>query len=337
VLGVRGGIDTLDGLNTLEDACGDDPSWVCRRVFEDTDNATLAAIAEWFVAKPLTILLIVLLAFIVSRIARWAIKRVMRRLGDPEKSETRQRIRDKTPNVLLTTGDWNLRAEARIQTLIVVFRSIASLIVWFIAVVWILEVLGVALGPLIAGAGIAGVALGFGAQNVVRDFLAGFFLIVEDQFGVGDIVDLSPDVAGTVEKITLRSTRVRDVNGTVWHMPNGQIMRAGNKSQEWARALIDLEVSRDSDLELVQQVIGETAAEIARDPAWSHEILESPEVWGVEALTPGAVTIRLVVKTRPASQFGVMRELRLRLKRALDDAGIDMPPPPVLPPPAPAA
>ena len=139
--------------------------------------------------------------------------------------------------MLLRSGQWDLRAEARVQTLTVVFRSLASLVVWFIAVVWILQVLGIALGPLIAGAGIVGVALGFGAQNVVRDFLAGFFLIVEDQFGVGDIVDLSPDVAGTVEKITMRATRLRDVNGTVWHMPNGQILRAGNKSQEWARAL----------------------------------------------------------------------------------------------------
>jgi len=323
----------LGGLNTIDDACGADPSWVCQRVFEATDNAALAAAAEWAVAKPIAILAIVLLAFVVSRIARWTIKRVMQRMLKPENAERAKKLRERTPNVLLASGQWDLRAEARIQTLTVVFRSLASLVVWFVAVVWILDVLGVALGPLIAGAGIAGVALGFGAQNVVRDFLAGFFLLVEDQFGVGDIVDLSPDVAGTVEKVTMRSTRVRDVNGTVWHMPNGQIMRAGNKSQEWARALIDVEVATDSDLELVQRTIGEAAAEMATDPAWSYQILESPEVWGVEALTPGAITVRLVVKTRPAAQFAVMRELRLRIKQALDEAGIDMPPQPIVPPP----
>jgi len=322
----------LGGLNTQDDACGDDPSWVCRQVFEATDNASLAAAAEWFVAKPAAILGILVLALVVSRIAGWMIKRVMHRVLLPRNTERAERLRSRTPNVLLRSGQWNLRADARIQTLTVVFRSIATILVWFVAVVWILDVLGVALGPLIAGAGIAGVALGFGAQNVVRDFLAGFFLIVEDQFGVGDIVDLSPEVSGTVEKITLRSTRVRDVNGTVWHMPNGQILRAGNKSQEWARALIDVEVVPDSDLELVQRVIGETAAEMATDPAWSYQILEPPEVWGVEALTPGAVTIRLVAKTRPASQFAVMRELRLRLKRALDRAGIEMPTQPLIPP-----
>jgi small conductance mechanosensitive channel len=326
----------LHGLKTLDDACGSEPSWVCRRVFESTDNAALAATAEWLVAKPLAILGIVLLALVVSRLARWMIKRVMHRVLQPKNAERAKRLRERTPNVLLRSGQWDLRAEARIQTLTVVFRSVASLLVWFIAAIWILDVLGIALGPLIAGAGIAGVALGFGAQNVVRDFLAGFFLIVEDQFGVGDIVDLGPDVVGTVEKITMRSTNVRDVNGTVWHVPNGQIMRAGNKSQEWARALIDLEVSPDSDLELVQRVIGETAAEMATDPAWSFQILEAPEVWGVEALSSSAVTIRLVVKTRPASQFAVMRELRLRLKRALDAAGIEMPPPSVLPQPPPA-
>jgi len=326
----------LEGLNTQDDACGADPSWVCRRVFEWTDNAALAAAAEWAVAKPMAILGIVVLAFVVSRLARWLIKRVMHRVLQPKNTERAERLRAKTPNVLLASGQWDLRAEARIQTMTVVFRSVASLIVWFVAVIWILDVLGVALGPLIAGAGIIGVALGFGAQNVVRDFLAGFFLIVEDQFGVGDIVDLGPDVAGTVEKITMRATRVRDVNGTVWHVPNGQIMRAGNKSQEWARALIDLEVSPDSDLEQVQHVIGETAAEMATDPAWSYQILESPEVWGVEAMSPGAVTVRLVVKTRPASQFAVMRELRLRLKRALENAGIDRPPPTVMPPQSPA-
>jgi small-conductance mechanosensitive channel len=323
----------LGGLNTIDDACGNDPSWVCRRVFEATDNAALAAAAEWAVAKPVAIVGIVLLAFVVSRIARWTIKRAMQRVLQPKNAERAKKLRDRTPNVLLASGQWDLRAEARIQTLTVVFRSLASLVVWFVAVVWILDVLGVALGPFIAGAGIVGVALGFGAQNVVRDFLAGFFLLVEDQFGVGDIVDLSPEVAGTVEKVTMRSTRVRDVNGTVWHVPNGQIMRAGNKSQEWARALIDLEVAPDSDLELVQHTIGETAAEMATDPAWSYQILESPEVWGVEALTPGAVTIRLVVKTRPAAQFAVMRELRLRLKGALDEAGIDMPPQPLAQPP----
>jgi small conductance mechanosensitive channel len=309
----------------LVDACGDDPSWACRQVFERADNEALAKVAEWLVARPFAIIGVVILALIASRLSRWAIKRAMLRVAHPTTNRQREWLRQKTPNVLLRTEEWNLRAEARVQTLTAVFRSLASGVIWFIAIVWILEILGVAFGPLIAGAGIVGVALGFGAQNMVRDFLAGFFMIVEDQFGVGDIVNLTDEAEGVVEKVTLRSTRLRDVNGTVWHVPNGQVLRVGNKSQEWARALIDVDVSYESDIERAQALIAETAEAMATDGKWRNEILEPPEVWGIEALGLNSVTVRLVVKTRPASQFAVMRELRLRIKRAFDASGIVIP------------
>lgn len=317
--------ELLQDITNLDQACGEDPSWACRKVYEWTDNTTLAGVAEWLVARPLAILGVVVLAIVASRISRWAIKRIMQRMADPATARRREWLRQKTPNVLLRTEEWNLRAEARVQTLTVVFRSVASLFIWLVAFVWILDIIGINFGPLIAGAGIVGVALGFGAQNVVRDFLAGFFIILEDQLGVGDIVDLSPEAVGTVEKVTLRSTRLRDVNGTVWHVPNGQIMRVGNKSQEWARALIDVDVSYESDIERAQALIAETAEAMAADGKWQHEILERPEVWGIEALGPNSVTVRLVVKTRPSSQFAVMRELRLRIKRAFDASGIVIP------------
>jgi moderate conductance mechanosensitive channel len=318
-------VDVLRELTNLDDACGDDPSWACRQVFEWTDNATVAGAAEWFVARPLAIAVVVVVALVASRISRWAIKRLMQRMLAPTATRHREWLRAKTPNVLLRTEEWNLRAEQRVQTLTVVFRSLASLFIWFIAVIWILGILEINLGPVIAGAGIAGVALGFGAQNMVRDFLAGFFIISEDQLGVGDIVDLGPDAQGVVEKVTLRSTRLRDVQGTVWHVPNGQILRVGNKSQEWARALLDIDVSYDSDIEAAQRCIAETAEAMAGESRWRHEILEAPEVWGIEALGPNSVTVRLVVKTRPASQFAVMRELRGRIKRHFDDQGIVIP------------
>jgi moderate conductance mechanosensitive channel len=317
--------DVLRDLTSLDRACGDDPSWVCRQVFERTENATLAGAAEWLVARPLAIAAVVLVALVASRVSRWAIKRVMQRSLGPKATRRRDWVRAKTPNVLLRTEEWNLRAEARVQTLTVVFRSLASLFIWFVAIIWILDILQVNLGPVIAGAGIAGIALGFGAQNMVRDFLSGFFLIAEDQLGVGDIVDLGPEAQGVVEKVTLRSTRLRDVEGTVWHVPNGQIVRVGNKSQEWARALLDIDVSYDSDIEAAQRCIAETAEAMAADPRWRHEILETPEVWGIEALGPNSVSVRLVVKTRPASQFAVMRELRWRIKRDFDEQGIVIP------------
>lgn len=292
-------------------------------MFAGADTTDVSDVAEWFV-KPLTILAIVVGAVILSRLSRWIIKRALRRLA-AEPSDRMQRLRDKTPNALLASTQWSLRAEARTQTLTAVFRSMASILIWFIALLWILEVIGIDLGPFIAVSSIVGVALGFGAQNVVRDVLSGFFAVIEDQFGVGDTVDLGPDAKGTVEKVNLRSTRVRDVNGTVWHVPNGQILRVGNKSQEWARALLDFEVGIDTDYEVARSLIQGAADGLAQDTTWAFEVLEPPAVWGIESFSPGSYLVRLVVKTRPASQFGVMRELRIRIKAAFDDAGVVLP------------
>jgi small conductance mechanosensitive channel len=208
-------------------------------------------------------------------------------------------------------------------------RSVTGFTIWAIAAVTILGELGIDLGPLVASAGIAGLAIGFGAQSLVKDFLAGIFILVEDQYGVGDIVDVGElsgtPVSGTVEGVSLRTTRLRSVNGTVWHVPNGTILRVGNMSQQWARALLDVSVAYGADIDHAQQVIKDTADALWHEADWQHAVLEEPELWGVEALGADGVTIRLVVKTRPAQQFRVMRELRIRIKRALDEAGVEMP------------
>ncbi len=282
-------------------------------------------VLEWLATRGLAVLIIIVVAFVVNRIARFAIRRSLERMIDTSRdSRLRRRLMKATPAILQRTTEGRLRTEARVQTLISVFRSVATVLIWFVAVGAVLGVLKIDLGPVIAGAGVIGVALGFGAQNIVRDFLAGFFIIVEDQFGVGDIVDLG-DAKGTVEKVSLRATRVRDVNGAVWHVPNGQILRVANKSQEWARAVLDVEVTYDTDIVRAEQLIEEVATGLAADPAWAAEILEGPEVWGVESFTGTGVVIRCVIKTQPASQFGVLRELRGRLKAAFDDNGIVMP------------
>ena len=166
----------------------------------------------------------------------------------------------------------------------------------------ILGEIGINLGPLIAGAGIIGVALGFGSQSLVKDFLSGVFILVEDQFGVGDIVDLDGQTSGTVDAVSLRTTRLRSVDGTLWHVPNGEIRRVGNKSQHWSRALIDIEVAYDTDLDHAEAVIARVADEIATGDA---DVIEQPEVWGVEQLGANGIVIRLVVKTRPSEQFRV--------------------------------
>jgi small conductance mechanosensitive channel len=175
---------------------------------------------------------------------------------------------------------------------------------------------------LVASAGIAGVALGFGAQSLVKDFLSGLFMLAEDQYGVGDIIDVG-EATGTVEAVGLRTTRLRDIQGTVWHVPNGQIARVGNKSQEWARALLDVSVSYDTDVRRAEEIIKDVADSMWNDDEWRPYLLEEPEIWGVEDVTADRVEIRIGVKTRPAVQFKVMRELRTRFKERLDLEGIE--------------
>jgi len=321
----------LSNLANLDDACGTNPSWTCRTVYDFASShgwsspATWAGAAEWFVAKPLTILLIVLIAIIVNRIARKVIRRGMRRMFDPEHQRARKALRRATPLVLQNTAEHSLRSDARMHTLTTVFQSLASVAIWFIAVISMLQVVHIDLAPFVFSAGVIGVALGFGAQNIVRDFLAGTFIVIEDQIGVGDIVDLGGDAKGTVEQVTLRATRVRDVQGTLWHVPNGQILRVANKSQEWARAVLDIEVDRSVDYEAAAEVIRRVAEALSAEPDWMAEILSAPEVWGIESFTEKGYAIRLVIKTRPASQFGVMRELRIRLLAALTEAHITAP------------
>jgi small-conductance mechanosensitive channel len=176
----------------------------------------------------------------------------------------------------------------------------------------------------VASAGILGIALGFGAQSLVKDFLSGVFMLVEDQYGVGDIIDVGA-ASGVVEAVGLRTTRLRDVSGTVWYVPNGQITRVGNKSQEWARALLDVTVSYDADVREAEATIKEVADGMWNDDGWRSKLLEQAEIWGVENLGPNGIDIRVVIKTKPAEQFAVMRELRTRIKEALDAHSIVMP------------
>ena len=309
----------------LAETCGTDPSWVCQQVLDASDgNEFLARTADFLLAKPLQILLILLGAWLVNRLVRRAIVRFAYRVGAGESMLARF-----APDELSRS-----RATSRAETVSQVFRSVATAAIYGIALLLVLGEVGINLGPLLAGAGIAGVAIGFGAQSLVKDFLSGVFMIVEDQYGVGDVVDLG-DASGTVEAVTLRSTRLRDVNGTVWHVPNGTILRVANKSQQWSRAVLDVTVSYDTDVRHASEVIKRVADDMALEEAWSSCILEEPEVWGVESLGADGVVIRLVVKTQPAEQFKVLREMRIRIKDAFQVEGIEVPYPPRAWPPGP--
>lgn len=330
----------------LADACGSNPGWPCDWVFRATDNVVLARAAKNVVGAPLKIAFIVLIAFIVNRLLRRAIRRFTNTIAGTAEGSRVQALRDRTPRVLTTTGEYSVRSAARAQTIGAVLRSLSTAVVWFVAFLTVLGELQINLGPLIASAGIAGVAIGFGAQTLVKDFLTGIFMLAEDQYGVGDIVDLGP-ASGTVEGVSLRTTRIRDVQGVLWHIPNGQVARVGNKSQLWARALIDVSVGYQADLRRAEQVLADVAKGIYEDPQWHGLLIEPPEVWGVEDLSPDGVKIRVVVKTQPAEQFRVMRELRIRVKERFDaEADVAMsypaqtvlvhaaPPGPPSPPPA---
>jgi moderate conductance mechanosensitive channel len=310
-----------------EGACGavEEASKLCVAVYRATGSDTVAALADTLVLKPAKVLLIVVLAFVVNRLIGRAIKRFVRTLRGERVQKRLGSIRDHTPAALLDTGQVpTLRSVQRAETIGALLRSIASFSVWVIAGIMILSELGLAIGPIVAGAGIAGIALGFGAQNLVRDFLSGIFMLVEDQYGVGDVIDAGP-ASGIVEAVTLRTTRLRDVNGVVWHIPNGTIVRVGNKSQQWSRALLDFDVAYATDVDQAGKLIEETIIDAWKSDKWRDVILEEPQVWGVENLGPDGVTIRVAVKTLPGEQFAVARHLRARVKETFQEAGIEIP------------
>lgn len=306
----------------LQRSCGQDPGFVCREILNRTENRSLAEIADAIFGAPLTIVLIVLGALIANRLIGRAIKRGLRSLSSGFVREGMSAVRRRTPSALMETSEISVRAEQRMDALTSVLRSVTAFIVWMFATFLILSELGIKVGPLLAGAGVLGVALGFGSQSLVKDFLSGIFILIEDQFGVGDIVDLDTTTNGTVEAVSLRTTRLRSVDGTVWHVPNGDIRRVGNKSQHWSRALLDIEVAYDTNIEHAKGVIKRVA-----DAVWTErqDILEEPQVWGVEMLGANAIVIRLVVKTRPADQYSVSRRLRQLLKEEFDREGIEIP------------
>ncbi|MDP8928173.1 MAG: mechanosensitive ion channel family protein [Actinomycetota bacterium] len=295
---------------------------VCAAVLRLTESTLLARIAGAVVPPVLEILLIVVLASLASRLVRRLIKRSVRSMAQTGIAKLGA-LRHK--GLLSDTGPLNVaRAEMRTETIGGVLRSVATFVIWTLALFMVLGAVGVELGPLIAGAGIAGIALGFGAQNLVKDFLSGIFMLVEDQYGLGDIIDVG-EAAGTVEGISLRSTRLRDVDGTAWHVPNGEIRRVGNKSQQWSRALLDIGVAYDTDIPFAISVLKRVADELHDDPEWGPQILEEPEVWGVERFDADQITLRMVLQTQPLKQFAVSRELRARIKAAFDEVGIEIP------------
>ena len=281
---------------------------------------------DFWLDKPLRIVLIIVGAMILRLVLGVAI----RHITDQVAKGTRYRIVPaKDPHTQATQYvpdnlQSNSRQSQRAKTVGSVLRSVSAIVIWTVAIVMIISELGFNIAPVIASAGIAGVALSFGAQSLVKDFLSGIFIVAEDQLGIGDVVDLG-EASGTVEAVGLRTTQVRDVNGTLWHVRNGEILRVGNSSQGWARTNIDLPVPYDSDIEEISEILLQAAHRALSNPDIKRSIMGEPEVLGVESVTGESLTLRISVKTAPSEQWAVARVLRVALKRALDENGARIP------------
>ena len=274
-------------------------------------------------AKSGTLIALALLGLVLQFVAHRLIDRLVRRaeegvLPDRIAQATLGRTTQEPP-----AG--STRRVQRAQAMGSLLKSITSGVIVAVIFTMMLSALGFAIGPIIASAGILGVALGFGSQTLVKDFLSGIFLIFEDQYGVGDAVNLGEGLTGTVEAVSLRVTRLRDTNGTVWYVRNGELLRVGNMSQNWARTVLDVQVSAHEDLVKVRRVLTDVADDLWHDEDFEGVVIEEPEIWGVEAMTPDAITLRLTLKTAPMEQWRVARVMRERIKARFDHEGIAAP------------
>ena len=315
-------------LETTNDPCSAD-EFLCQRALEWTDNAKVAEYSDILIGKPLMIMALVALGLIARFILHRLVDRVVRKAEVgvlPDRVSRMTMGHAKTAQVSSAARDTVIatRRVQRAQTMGSLLKSIITGVVTAIVVTMCLAEVNVNVAPIIASAGIIGIALGFGAQSLVSDFLSGIFMIFEDQYGVGDVVDLG-EATGTVEAVSLRVTRLRDVNGTVWYVRNGEIIRVGNMSQNWARTVLDISVAYSEDLVKVRRVLQEVAHELWVDEEFKGLIIEEPEVWGVEALAADGVTVRVTLKTAPMEQWAVAREMRQRIKARFDYEGIEIP------------
>lgn len=274
----------------------------------------LEDISSWARSNGLEILLLAIGSVLATRFVHWISARLIRRLDEAalasEQEELVKSEQIKYVHAVAQAVDWA-----------------ATSIIYFLALVLILIRFNVPLTSFVAPATILGVALGFGAQKVVQDLLAGFFIFVEHQFGVGDVIRITipgsiTGVAGTVEEITLRITRIRTVNGELVIIPNSEIRQLMNLSKDWSQVLVDIPIPADQDHLIARQVLEEVVKSVTNDESLSSLLLGAPVVTGVESITPGYISMRMMAKTLPAKQFDVARELRTRALEGLRNAGI---------------
>ncbi len=324
-------VGVADLPQNVQPPCAADDGSLCQKVYELTSVDWLARYADGVVDTTMSVLTIIVIAFLLRLLVHRAISRLTIQISAGRApSWLRARDRDGQPAPGPRTRSAERRAQ-RARTIGSLLRSVSSFAIYGIAFVMALSEFGVAIAPILASAGVLGLAIGFGAQNLVRDFLSGIFMMLEDQYGVGDTVDLG-EAIGDVEAVGLRITTIRDIGGTVWYVRNGEILRVGNFSKGFAVAVIDVPLAHHADTSQASAL----AAQAARDVADEHaeDIIEPPELLGVQSVTAYAVTLRLTVKTEPGRQWAVQRALNARVQSALTTAGVPAPAVAALPTPA---
>ncbi|MGB4136947.1 MAG: mechanosensitive ion channel domain-containing protein [Microbacterium sp.] len=271
--------------------------------------------------KLLSIAIILAVCITLSFVLRVVIRRVVRHIVDNAKNKAQV-----SDTVALERSPLaQMRLVQRTRTLGTILQNIVNVILVIVALVLIVRAIDESvLGSLTLITAAVGAGLGFGAQNIVKDVFNGMFIVAEDQIGIGDVVDLGL-ASGVVEYVSVRITQVRDVNGTLWYVRNGEITRIGNMSQGWARAITDVGLPRDAPVDRVEQALLEAANSLASDPRWRTRVVEMPELWGLESITGDTIVMRVVIKTRANAKDDVAQELRLRIKQAVEDLGLPAP------------
>ncbi|MAF20734.1 MAG: potassium transporter KefA [Parcubacteria group bacterium] len=274
--------------------------------FNDILQKLIANLGPWFWVHGTKIIFILIGAYIVRYLAHVLIDKVIRK-------------------AVVTNNFLSPQAEKkREDTLIGVFEGTFKVVIWLGAILMIIAELGVNIGPVLAGAGVIGLAIGFGAQYIIRDFFTGLFIILENQYRVGDVVCIG-DTCGTVEGINLRMTVLRDVDGAVHHIPNGEIKVATNKTKDYARVNLVVGVAYDTDLDKVEKIINQVGQTLANDAQWKDRIIKAPEFIRVNNFGASSVDIKISGEVKPQEQWGVLGELRKRIKIAFDQQGIEIP------------
>ena len=263
---------------------------------------------QWLIRSGPTILIIILIGLVALKLVSTPLKRFQKLLAE------RAREKGGTPE----------EAEKRLNTIMSIIRTVARVVIWTIVVMMLLRELGVDIAPIIAGVGVIGLAVGFGAQNLVRDVISGFFLLLENQVREGDVAIIN-GTGGLVERITLRTIQLRDLSGTVHVFPNGAVNSLSNMTKGWSAMVFEVGVAYKEDTDQVVEVMKTVAADLQSDPEFTERILEPMEVFGVDQFADSAVIIKGRIKTSPIQQWAVGREYRRRLKKAFDEAGIEIP------------